>query len=89
MGILGKILAGKMVMNAVKGARAESSAAGASAGQYIPAGAAESTAISRTGTAILDKAGRFYKENPRKVQALGLLAAAMLLSRVKQRGRMF
>ena len=78
MGILGKIL----------GQRSDTEAA---TGQYIPANQSETTALSRTGNAILDtgnamldRAGRYYKENPRKVQLLGLLAAAALFARVKQ-----
>ena len=59
-------------------------------GQYIPAG---DNALSRTGNAMLDsgsamlsRAGDIYKAHPKKIQALGLLAGAILLSRMK-RGR--
>jgi hypothetical protein len=78
MGILGRIL----------GQRNDTVA---TTGQYIPADSSQTTALSRTGNAILesgnamlDRAGRYYKENPRKVQLLGLLAAAAVLARVKQ-----
>jgi hypothetical protein len=56
-------------------------------GQYIPASAPQTPAAAGRGSAILDRAGRFYRENPRKVQALGLVAAAMLLTRMGQRRR--
>jgi hypothetical protein len=86
MGILGKIVAGKLLMSAAERARNRREAPGT--GQYIPASQADTTALDRTGNSILDRAGRFYRENPRKVQVLGLVAAAMLLARVK-RGRGF
>ena len=61
-------------------------------GQYIPAGESD-TALSRTGnamvdsgTAMLNRVGEIYKANPRKFQALGVLAGAVLLARMK-RGR--
>ena len=59
-------------------------------GQYIPA---SDNALARTGNAIVDsgsamlgRAGDLYKAHPKKIQALGLLAGAILLSRMK-RGR--
>jgi hypothetical protein len=59
-------------------------------GQYIPAsdGALTRTgnAIADTGSALLGRAGEIYKAHPKKIQALGLLAGAILLSRMK-RGR--
>ena len=61
-------------------------------GQYIPA-SESGTALSRTGnammesgTAMLNRAGEIYRANPRKFQALGVLAGAVLLARMK-RGR--
>jgi hypothetical protein len=84
MGILGKILAGKVAMNAMN--RARSADAAAQSGQYIPASSTAPTGLAGTGNAMLNRAGQFYRENPRKVQALGLVAAAMLLTRMG-RGR--
>ena len=59
-------------------------------GQYIPA---NDTALTRTGnairdsgTAILNRGVEIYKANPKKIQALGVLAGAILLARMK-RGR--
>jgi hypothetical protein len=54
----------------------------------IPSATGESlpTAARRQGTAILNRAGQIYRDNPKKVQALGLVAAAVLLTRMK-RGR--
>ena len=84
MGILGKILAGKLAMNAMDRARGSNDPA--QTGQYIPANSPASTGLAGTGNAILNRAGQFYRENPRKVHALGLVAAAMLLTRMG-RGR--
>jgi hypothetical protein len=49
-------------------------------------GESPSSAARRQGNAILGRANQIYRENPKKVQALGLLAAAVLLTRMK-RGR--
>lgn len=58
-------------------------------GQYIPA---SDTALTRTGnamrdsgTAMLNRGVDIYKAHPKKIQALGLLAGAILLSRMKRR----
>jgi hypothetical protein len=82
MGILGKILAGKMLMSAVDRARAQRYPTGEipAAGQYIPAESAPRTGLAQYGSSLLDSAGQFYKQNPRKVQMLGLLAGAALLA---------
>jgi hypothetical protein len=80
MGILGKIFAGKMAMKALDRVKASGGAS-----QYIPASPAGSTSLARTGSAMLDRAGAFYKANPRKVQALGAVAAAILLTSLKKR----
>jgi hypothetical protein len=45
------------------------------------------SSLSRTGSMIADRATTYYKQNPKKVQALGLLAAAALLVSVRNRGR--
>jgi hypothetical protein len=49
-------------------------------------GASLPTTLRSEGNAILGRASQFYRDNPKKVQALGLVAAALLLKRV-QRGR--
>ena len=43
------------------------------------------SAARRQGNAVLNRANEFYRANPKKVQALGLLAAAALLTRMKRR----
>jgi hypothetical protein len=58
-------------------------------GQYIPADNAltrTGNAITDAGSAMLGRASDIYKAHPKKIQALGLLAGAILLSRMK-RGR--
>lgn len=54
----------------------------------VPAttGASLPTTMRSQGNAILSRANDFYRENPRTVQALGAVAAAVLLNRVR-RGR--
>jgi ElaB/YqjD/DUF883 family membrane-anchored ribosome-binding protein len=61
-------------------------------GEYVPSSQAD-TALTRTGDAImnragpmLNRAGEFYRQNPKKVQAVGLVAAAALLASLS-RGR--
>ncbi len=58
-------------------------------GQYIPAG---DTALTRAGgavrdslTPVLNRGLDIYKANPKKIQLLGILAGAVLLSRMKRR----
>jgi hypothetical protein len=84
MGILDRIFGGHAATNEMERVR---STRPDTEGQYIPANQPESTSTSlaRHGSAILDRAGRFYKENPRKVQAAGLVAAAMLLTSLGRR----
>lgn len=45
------------------------------------------SSLSRTGNMLAGRATQYYKENPKKVQALGLLAVAALLVGIKNRGR--
>ena len=45
------------------------------------------SSLSRTGNQLAGRATQYYKVNPKKVQALGLLAAAALLVGIKNRGR--
>jgi hypothetical protein len=82
MGILGKLLAGKVVMSAAERARANRAAR--RTGQFIPANQTESTGLAATANSVLDRAGQFYRENPKKVHALGLIAAAVLLTRMSK-----
>jgi hypothetical protein len=43
------------------------------------------TAIRDSGTAVLNKGVEIYKANPKKIQALGVLAGAILLASMKKR----
>ena len=58
-------------------------------GEYIPAGDSAltraGTAMRDTGTAMLNRGLDLYKAHPKKIQALGVLAGAILLSRMKRR----
>jgi hypothetical protein len=62
-------------------------------GEYLPSSQAD-TALTRTGDAImnrggaiLNQAGEFYRKNPKKVQAIGLVAAAALLTSLSRARR--
>jgi hypothetical protein len=92
MGILGKILAGKMVMSAVDRARSQRYPTGdapAGEGQYLPADPSARTGLAEYGSSLLNSAGQYYKQNPRKVQMLGLLAGAALLASMSKGRRPF
>jgi hypothetical protein len=89
MGILGKILAGKMMASAVDrmSRRNDTSVATTGAeGQYIPASrSGTSLGLPASMGSIVDRAGEFYRANPKKVHAMGAVAAAILLARMGQR----
>ena len=82
MGILDRILG--------RGETAATTASDATSTALDRAGdvvARTGSSLSRTGSMIADRATQYYRENPKKVQALGLLAAAALLVSVRNRGR--
>jgi uncharacterized membrane protein len=56
--------------------------------QVVPAATGESlpSTLRQQGNAMLNRATQFYRENPKKVQAVGLVAAALLLNSMR-RGR--
>ena len=83
MGLLGKLIAGKVVAKAVQKVK-QKEALRARQGQYIPAGA--SVAAPPPGT-IAGKAVAFYEKNPKLVAgAATLLMAALAASLSKGRG---
>ncbi|HET7730032.1 MAG TPA: hypothetical protein VFK48_08380 [Usitatibacter sp.] len=90
MGLLGKIIAAKATAAAVNKMNNRYKDP---TPEYIPAGQGVPATTSRTGmsglganaTAIADRAGRFYRENPKLVGTVGIAAALMVLSRLKQR----
>lgn len=87
MGLLGKIIAAKATTKVVQKMN-ERSRAMKSQGEYIPASrtaAAGGTGLQTTANAYLDRAGRFYKENPKMVASIGVAAALMALSALKKR----
>lgn len=87
MGLLSKILAAKATTHVVQKMNQRSRAAKAEA-EYIPAGQTLPTRGSSLQThagAYIDRAGRFYKENPKMVAGLGVAAALMALSALKRR----
>jgi hypothetical protein len=89
MGLLGKIIAAKATSKVVQKMNDRSRAMEAQ-GEYIPAGrnvpaTGAGTGLQSTANAYLDRAGRFYKENPKMVASLGVAAALMALSALKKR----
>ena len=88
MGLLGKLITGKVAATAINRHLAKREAA-RQAGQYIPASAAGSTAVTRAktyGGAIYDRAGQVYKQNPKLVTTLAsgaLLVAAAAFAKKK------
>ena len=83
MGLLGKLIAGKVMTKAVPKMNQKSAAAAAARarqGQYIPAGARVPS------TGVADKALAFYERNPKLVaSAATLLMAAVAASLSKGR----
>ena len=53
-------------------------------GDVIPAGANWQSRLGTSGGAVVDKATRIYKENPKVVGGVALLAGAMLLNRLRR-----
>jgi hypothetical protein len=87
MGLLGKIIAAKATTKVVQKMNDRSRAMKAQP-EYIPAGSslpAGRTGLQTTANAYLDRAGRFYKENPKMVASIGVAAALMALSALKKR----
>jgi hypothetical protein len=82
MGLLGKLIAGKVVAKAVQKVK-QKEALRAQQGQYIPAGAS----VARPPATIAGKAVAFYEKNPKLVAgAATLLMAALAASLSKGRG---
>lgn len=88
MSLLGKLIAAKATSKVVQKMNERSRAARNQA-EYIPAGASlpatRAGGLQSSATAYLDKAGQFYKQNPKMVAGLGIAAALMALSALKRR----
>ena len=87
MGLLGKLIAGKVVAKTVQKLNQKNAAAQAARrvqhGQYIPAGARVAT-----GTGLAGKAVGFYEKNPKLVAGVAtLIMAALAASLSKGRVR--
>jgi len=55
-------------------------------GDTLPANASLGQRIGASGNAALGKATQFYKENPKLVGGVALVASALLLNRLRGRG---
>jgi hypothetical protein len=88
MGLLGKVIGGVLAAEVLK--RLESGARSAPAGtQYIPANQPDTMRMqpTRVGNGLVERAGRFYRENPKLVHTIGSAALAIALARLAQRRR--
>jgi hypothetical protein len=86
MGLLSKIIAAKATTGMVQKMNERARRNNAQA-EYIPAGQPATTAgsLQRNASAVVERAGRFYRENPKTVASLGVAAALMALSALKRR----
>jgi hypothetical protein len=88
MGLLGKLIAAKATSKVVQKMNDRSRVDRAQA-EYIPAGSTLPTrgasGLQTNATAMLDRAGQIYKQNPKMVAGLGVAAALMALSALKRR----
>ncbi len=89
MGMLGRIvggaLAAKLLHRAIA-SKQESTQVGTPGGQYIPATQADTPPAQAgwRGNAMVEKAGRFYRENPKLVHSIGSAALAIALASYAQ-----
>ena len=95
MGMIGKILAArlgmKMMDRALHKQEQQYAQAEPTTGEYIPANQVLTTGsrIKAGAGAVVDRAAQVYKQNPKLIGGLGLLALAAMLVKVKQGQRMF
>ena len=92
MGLLAKILTGKLAAKAIDRAidkRAAKKARGVPQGEYIPAAQpqAQQAAVHGRTRVAMDGAGRFYRQNSKMVNTLGAAALALVLARFMQQRR--
>jgi hypothetical protein len=87
MGLLGKMIGGAIGAKLLK--KLGSAGRAPAGGQYIPANELDTvrTPVVRGTGGMVDRAGRFYKENPKLVHTLGSAALAIALARLAQRRR--
>jgi hypothetical protein len=52
--------------------------------EVVPANAAPTSRLGMSGGAMVDKATQIYKQNPKMVGGLALLASALLLNRLRR-----
>jgi hypothetical protein len=84
MGLIGKILAAKLVAKLIERLdRAQTDPLPRA--EYIPARRPQPAGV--RGSALLDRAGRVYQRNPRLVATLGAAALALIAAGVARRRR--
>lgn len=92
MGLLAKILTGKLAAKAIDRAidkRAARKARVVPQGEYIPAAQAQAheAMVQDRARVALDGAGRFYRQNSKMVNTVGAAALALVLARFLQQRR--
>jgi hypothetical protein len=91
MGLIGKVIGGALGAKLLK--RMDNAYRDPpTSGQYIPANQVDPARTQPTPMAggvngIVERAGRFYRENPKLVHTLGSAAVAIALARLAQRRR--
>ena len=86
MGLLTKIITGSIAAKAVDKAIARHDARQAArAGQYIPAGESAASVIPTRGTSVIDRAGAVYRNNPKLVGTIGIVAGLAALAMMRRR----
>ena len=84
MGLLAKILTGKVATGVVNRAIAKREARRA-APEYIPAGQVAAHQRAAGGHALVDRATEIYRKNPKLIAGIATLAAAAVLAGMKRK----
>ena len=87
MGVIGKVIGGVLGAKLLK--RLEKGARSPAGGEYIPAGELDAARSypARPGGVLLERCGRFCRENPKLVGTIGSAALAIALASLARRRR--
>ena len=94
MGLIGKVITGaigaKLLNRLQNGARTTTSTTPQAGAEYIPANQLDPVGTGPSGTAgaLVERAGRFYRENPKLVTVGSAALAIALAALAKRRGAM-
>jgi hypothetical protein len=81
MGMIGKVVGGALAGKILQKALAKRSTT-QTTGQYVPRRSLDTVrgTVVQRGTSVLDKAGNFYRENPKLVHSVGSAILAVALA---------